>query len=98
MKNKNNTQRNSPSSPNLSADNHEGAGEGLDVTACSASSFDSVEYAKMVSVMLSDNPTKGMGEKTEKWWEDTMKESCRRVLCGESDPNSKSIEEILKEY
>ena len=30
-------ERNSPSSPNLSADNHEGVGEGLDVTACSAS-------------------------------------------------------------
>jgi hypothetical protein len=35
----NNTQRNSPSSPNLSAETTEGAGEGLDVTACSASSF-----------------------------------------------------------
>jgi hypothetical protein len=32
-------QRNSPSSPQEQADNHEGAGEGLDVTACSASSL-----------------------------------------------------------
>ena len=36
---KDSTQRPSPSSPNLQADNHEGAGEGLDVTACSASSL-----------------------------------------------------------
>ena len=35
----NSTQRPIPSSPNLQADNHEGAGEGLDVTACSASSI-----------------------------------------------------------
>ena len=34
------TQRPSPSSPNLLAEIPEGAGEGLDVTACSASSFD----------------------------------------------------------
>ena len=39
MKNENNTQRNSPSSPNLKADNPKGAGEGLDGTACSASSL-----------------------------------------------------------
>jgi len=39
MKNKIDTQRHSPSSPNLQADNHKGDGEGLDVTACSASSF-----------------------------------------------------------
>ena len=32
-------QRPSPSSPNLQADNPKGAGEGLDVTACSASSL-----------------------------------------------------------
>ena len=36
---KDSTQRPSPSSPNLQADNPKGAGEGLDVTACSASSF-----------------------------------------------------------
>jgi hypothetical protein len=36
----NNTQRNSPSSPNLSAEPRLEAGEGLDVTACSASSLD----------------------------------------------------------
>jgi hypothetical protein len=35
----NSAQRPSPSSPHLQADNHEEAREGLDVTACSASSF-----------------------------------------------------------
>lgn len=78
--------------------NNQTDGGALCDATCSASLFDSEVYDKMVSVMLSENPTKGMGEETEKWWEDTMKESCRRVLCGESDPNSKSIEEILKEY
>ena len=40
----NSAERPSPSSPNLQADNHKGAGEGLDVTACSASSlFDRIK-------------------------------------------------------
>ena len=39
MKNKNNTQRNSPSSPQCESEPCLEAGEGLDVTACSASSL-----------------------------------------------------------
>jgi hypothetical protein len=39
MKNENNTQRPSPSSPQEQAEPRLEAGEGLDVTACSASSF-----------------------------------------------------------
>ncbi len=62
MKNENNTQRPSPSSPHLVAENHLEAGEGLDVTACSASSFDLFigdlgdNAVKMVSDMKSKYP------------------------------------------
>jgi hypothetical protein len=49
----NNTQRNSPSSPNLSAETTEGAGEGLDVTACSASYLERVIQRTQIAALKS---------------------------------------------
>ena len=50
MKNKIDTQRHSPSSPQKQAEPRLEAGEGLDVTACSACSFVSLrEYDRMVT-------------------------------------------------
>jgi len=61
MKDNISSERLSPSSPNLQADNHGGAGEGLDATACSALPFTWGGFFKMIIDGL--NPIKYLIER-----------------------------------